>query len=152
LAKLLSSPNGLVVLDVSSTGVNGKALKAIFEALVGNKTMRELHIGGNKLDSKALPALLNYLKANQVVRKLGIGGMGLAKDSLSQALTTLAGKTNLMSLDLSDTDMKVSARGLQNLVEKNNGLLELQLSNCNLSSSTCTAICNGMDKNTTLRR
>eukprot|EP00013_Stygamoeba_regulata_P022734 CAMPEP_0177660222 /NCGR_PEP_ID=MMETSP0447-20121125/17906_1 /TAXON_ID=0 /ORGANISM="Stygamoeba regulata, Strain BSH-02190019" /LENGTH=1182 /DNA_ID=CAMNT_0019165235 /DNA_START=274 /DNA_END=3822 /DNA_ORIENTATION=+ len=152
LAKLLSSPNGLVVLDVESADVNAKALKAVFESLTSNKTMRELRIGGNKLDSKALPAFLNYLKTNQAVRKLAIGGMGLAKDTLSQTLEILANKSNLLSVDLSDTDMKTSARGLQNLIEKNSGMLELQLSKCNLTSAICTAICNGMEKNTTLRR
>ena len=136
LCESLKSNKTIKVLDISKNNIDDEQLIQIINLFKFNNTISSLNLSSNKLKEPGILMLSDFLKKDPTFFKELDISSNYIKDSASNLIDSLIINTSLNTLSLSDCFSINNIDLLSKLIQFNNSITSLDLSNNNIDNKS----------------
>ena len=154
IERMLNVNRTLKVLDLSDCNITDPIVKHILTGLNKNTSLVTLDMGSPKLSGSCALSLLQQMSTHSTlstvgeVNVLGVGRVKMDRASLQYVVGDTIPKSCVEFRALNNSGMKVSNLNVQDLTDQT---AELNLKQCNISSTGAVSIFRSLEHNTSLK-
>lgn len=144
--RLKQNDEGLTVLNLRQKNLTSEESQEFFNALIDNTRVRKVQFLGNNSSGVAAIALSAMLKKNHTIDELELGSNKLNNDDIIHVVNGLRENSTVTILDL-NSNLFDAAAPIAELLEHNNHIHEIELTNSAISNEGFVDIYKGLEKN-----
>lgn len=146
IRRLKQNDASLTVLNFRQKNLTSEESQAIFNALEENTTVKDLQYLGNNSSGDAAIALSTMLRRNHTIEQLELGTNELNNEDIVHIVSGLKENSSVAILDL-NSNLFDAAGPIADLLEHNQHIKEVDLTNSNISDAGFSEIYGSLQKN-----
>ncbi len=146
IERLKQNDATLTSLNLRQKNLTSEESEEFFKALEVNKTVTKLQYLGNNSSGKAAIALCTMLMNNQTIEELELGTNELNNEDIVYIVKGLKQNSSVVILDL-NSNLFDSSEPIAELLECNNYIKEIELTNSNISDEGFSEIYKALQRN-----
>ncbi|MFT4060243.1 MAG: hypothetical protein QM652_11925 [Legionella sp.] len=146
IRRLKQNDASLTLLDFRQKNLTSEESKEIFKALEENTTVTKLQFLGNNSSGVAAIALSAMLRKNHTIEELELGTNEINNEDIIHIASGLEKNASVTILDL-NSNLFDAAKPIADLLEHNNHISEIDLSNSNINKAGFLVIYKALQRN-----
>lgn len=146
IRRLKQNDASLTILELRQKNLTSEESQEIFKALEDNITVTKLQFLGNNSSGVAALALSTMLRKNHTIEELELGTNEINNEDVKHIVCGLKDNASVVILDL-NSNLFDAARPIADLLEHNNYIKEIDLTNSNINNDGFLKIYEALQRN-----